>query len=89
MGSTQASWQGLGKAGRPQLPGAGQPVHKGVTGRRPCQRHLLQRSLPSNWSVLKLAGRVGSAAGSQLTVSMPFRMPWNFARMSGLREGQK
>ena len=87
MGSTTTSWQGVGEAGRPQLPGANQQMRGGVTGRRPCQRHLLQRALPPNWSVLKLAGRVGSVAGFQLTVSMPFRMPWNFARTSGLQEG--
>ena len=58
-----------------------------MTGRRSSQWHLLQRAFPSNWSVLKLAGREGSVAGFQLTVSMPFRMPWNLARMCGLQEG--
>ena len=59
MGSTETSWQGLGEAGTPQLPGADQQVRNGVTGRQP----MPSAPLAEGFSFEVVCAEVGGQGG--------------------------
>ena len=48
-------------------------------------RNFLHAAFPCGWSAEKATAMWGSTAGSQSSVSMPFRMPWNLALIWGGR----